>query len=163
MARAIPKAVKSQGEPVVRVYLDNCCLNRAFDDQSQDRIRLETEAIALVMLRIQQGNWLWVGGDVLYWEVLRTPDEERRNVLLALLDSVGIQVEITPAVGDRAKALANLGFRPRDALHLASAENASAGVLFTTDDRLIKKAKSLRDLLRVRAANPADWIREAHQ
>ena len=28
----------------MRVYLDNCCFNRPFDDQSQLRIRLETEA-----------------------------------------------------------------------------------------------------------------------
>jgi len=27
-----------------RVYLDLCCLNRPFDDQTQERIRLETEA-----------------------------------------------------------------------------------------------------------------------
>ena len=28
----------------MRVYLDNCCHNRPFDEQSQLRIRLETEA-----------------------------------------------------------------------------------------------------------------------
>ena len=28
----------------MRVYLDNCCYNRPFDDQAQLRIRLETEA-----------------------------------------------------------------------------------------------------------------------
>jgi len=26
----------------MKVYLDACCLNRPFDDQSQDRIRLES-------------------------------------------------------------------------------------------------------------------------
>ncbi len=26
------------------IYLDNCCFNRPFDDQSQLRIKLETEA-----------------------------------------------------------------------------------------------------------------------
>ena len=29
-----------------RIYLDVCCLNRPFDDQSIDRIHLESEAIA---------------------------------------------------------------------------------------------------------------------
>lgn len=33
----------------MRVYLDNCCYNRPFDDQGQMRVRLETEA----KLRIQ--------------------------------------------------------------------------------------------------------------
>ena len=27
-----------------RIYLDVCCLNRPFDDQSQDRVRLDAEA-----------------------------------------------------------------------------------------------------------------------
>ena len=33
----------------MRVYLDNCCYNRPFDDQDQLKVRLETEA----KLRIQ--------------------------------------------------------------------------------------------------------------
>ena len=28
----------------MRVYLDNCCYNRPFDEQTQLRVRLETEA-----------------------------------------------------------------------------------------------------------------------
>jgi hypothetical protein len=34
----------------MRIYLDNCCFNRPFDDQSQIRIRLEDES----KLSIQQ-------------------------------------------------------------------------------------------------------------
>ena len=34
----------------MRVYLDNCCYNRPYDDQSQLRISLETQA----KLRIQE-------------------------------------------------------------------------------------------------------------
>jgi len=33
------------GEKKLKIYLDNCCYNRPFDEQSQDLIRLETEAI----------------------------------------------------------------------------------------------------------------------
>jgi hypothetical protein len=33
------------------VYLDICCLNRPFDDQAQDRIRLETEVAVRNPLR----------------------------------------------------------------------------------------------------------------
>ena len=29
---------------MIRLYLDLCCFNRPFDDQSQTRVRLETEA-----------------------------------------------------------------------------------------------------------------------
>jgi hypothetical protein len=28
----------------MKIYLDNCCFNRPFDDQGQIRIKIETEA-----------------------------------------------------------------------------------------------------------------------
>jgi len=35
------------------VYLDVCCLNRPFDDQTQDRIHLESEAVLLILKHIE--------------------------------------------------------------------------------------------------------------
>jgi len=34
----------------MRIYLDNCSFNRPFDDQTQLRIRLETEAKQLIQM-----------------------------------------------------------------------------------------------------------------
>lgn len=36
----------------MRVYLDNCCLNRPFDDQSKMRIRLEAESVLFIQGKI---------------------------------------------------------------------------------------------------------------
>jgi len=41
---------------MMRVYLDNCCFNRPFDDQSQARIRLEAEAKLEIQQRIADGT-----------------------------------------------------------------------------------------------------------
>jgi len=40
----------------MRIYLDNCCFNRPFDDQKQIRIRLETEAKLEIQRRILLGE-----------------------------------------------------------------------------------------------------------
>jgi len=40
----------------MRIYLDNCCFNRPFDDQAQVRVLLETEAKLVVQDRIRSGN-----------------------------------------------------------------------------------------------------------
>lgn len=37
----------------MRVYLDNCCFNRPFDDQSQARVRLEAEARLEIQQRVK--------------------------------------------------------------------------------------------------------------
>ena len=40
----------------MRVYLDNCCYNRPFDDQSQLKVRLETEAKLFVQQLMRTGT-----------------------------------------------------------------------------------------------------------
>jgi hypothetical protein len=42
----------------MKIYLDTCCLNRPFDDQRQHRVRLETEAVTLILKKIRQGETL---------------------------------------------------------------------------------------------------------
>ena len=46
------------------VYLDNCCYNRPFDDQTQERIHLESEAILTILKRGQMGIYKIVGSDI---------------------------------------------------------------------------------------------------
>jgi len=38
------KDQKTKVNHCMRIYLDNCCYNRPFDDQNQLSVRLETEA-----------------------------------------------------------------------------------------------------------------------
>ncbi|NHZ72299.1 MAG: PIN domain-containing protein, partial [Aquificales bacterium] len=68
----------------MKIYLDVCCLNRPFDDQSQERIRLESEAILLILKRIKAGDWKWVSSPVVMTEIRQTPNIERRQAILAL-------------------------------------------------------------------------------
>jgi hypothetical protein len=42
---------------MLRIYVDVCCLNRPFDNQTQDRIRLEAEAVILILKRFEVGEW----------------------------------------------------------------------------------------------------------
>jgi hypothetical protein len=50
----------------MRIYFDVCCLNRPFDDQRRERVRLETEALLIAFDRCTSGEWEWVSsGDFL--------------------------------------------------------------------------------------------------
>ena len=48
----------------MKIYLDVCCLNRPFDDQRQERIHFETEALELIFKRIDKGEFHWVISEV---------------------------------------------------------------------------------------------------
>jgi len=52
----------------MRIYTDVCCLNRPFDDQSQDRIRIESEAILAILNRCLL-DWVLLGSEAIDYEI----------------------------------------------------------------------------------------------
>ena len=71
----------------MRIYLDVCCLNRPFDDQSQERVRLEAEAVKLVLDLVGQGRYQWVSSEAVEYEISRHPNEQQRADLEVLLET----------------------------------------------------------------------------
>jgi predicted nucleic acid-binding protein len=143
-----------------RLYLDACCLNRPFDDQAQERIRLEAEAALLILGRVQRGSWRWISSEVLEHELSRMPDPERRRRVEVLLGSATEKVLLTEEILARGADLETLGFGAFDALHLAAAEAAGADVFLTTDDGLLRRARRQTAPLSVRVENPLVWLEE---
>ena len=135
-------------------------LNRPFDDQSQERIRLETEAIILLLARLERKEWTWLGSQALQFEIDKTPDAEQQSRLRHVIEFVSLTLDIGEKELERASELQKLGFVGFDAVHLACAEIGTADVFLTTDDRLLKLAKRLARKLRVKVENPLDWMKE---
>lgn len=142
------------------LYLDVCCLNRPFDDQSQERIRLESEAVLLILERCQSGAWQLLSSDAVDYEVSRIPDKERQQKVIHLTSVAKSKQPIIASTEARAKELERLGFMALDALHLACAEAGEVGVSLTTDDHMVSKARRHCDILRVRVENPILWLTE---
>lgn len=145
---------------MLRIYLDACCLNRPFDDQTQPRIRLEAEAVLIVLALCEAGDWEWIGSEALDWEIGQTPDPERLRRVMSLLAHAHHCVLTGPSEVERAQELETWGFAAYDALHLACAESGGADLLLTTDDRLQRRAAARASELRIRVANPLAWMRE---
>lgn len=144
----------------MRIYLDNCCLNRPFDDQSQSRIRLESESIIIIMNRLYHGEWEWISSEVLDIEIENTPSIEKRQYLTKLLKFVNESLKIESIDLERAKQLEIMGFKSFDAMHIACAERATVEVFLTTDDKLLKLSDTLENELNVKVMNPLIWLTE---
>ncbi len=145
----------------MRVYLDVCCLNRPFDDQSQERVRLETEVLILLFLRVQAGDARWVSSEVNDYEVSQTPNMLRRSRVVALARTASEHVRLEAQDEERGVALGKLGFGSFDALHVACAERAGVDALLTTDDGLVKLAARHANELHVVVRNPLRWYLES--
>jgi len=148
---------------VPRIYFDVCCLNRPLDDQTQARIRLEAEAILIILARCQVGSWEWVSSEVIDLEIDQTPDSGRRQQVQLLASYAHHSVAIRQSEIERAQQFKAWGISAHDALHLACAESCGADVFLTTDDKLLRKSTTHAKQLRIRVENPLTWLREVNQ
>jgi predicted nucleic acid-binding protein len=141
----------------MRVYLDNCCFNRPFDDQSQARVRLEAEAKLEVQQRIQNKVIELAWSYVLDYENQANPFEERRDVVARWKAMAIVDVGETEAIIEKAREFAGRGLRAKDALHVACAMAADCDFFLTTDDLVVKK---MRGFAGMAVMDPTQFIVE---
>jgi predicted nucleic acid-binding protein len=144
----------------VRIYLDVCCLNRPFDDQSQGRIRRETDAVKRILEQVADRQHVWVTSAAVTWEIARCSDAPRRAALQALAELATDHISLDEQSVALAHTFAKSGVRGIDALHLALAQLAGCEVLLTTDNALVQRARRLSGRLSIRVRNPIEWIHE---
>jgi hypothetical protein len=142
----------------MRLYIDLSCFNRPFDDQNQEQIRLQTEAVLLVLTRILEGKdtliWSWV----MSFENDKHPRLDRRNEIAVWEGRSERSIGLSDDLQHRARQITQLGISPLDAAHLAAAEIAGADVVLTCDDVMIRRAARLALALRV--LDPVAYLRE---
>ena len=144
----------------MKIYLDACCLNRPFDDQIQDRIRLESEAVLIILRRFESGAWEWVSSDVLDTEIEHAPDAEKKARVQLLAGFAHQRIELQESDLDRVEQLEKLGIKGFDALHIACAERSGCEVFLTTDDCLLSASTRNAKELRIQVLNPLDWMKK---
>ncbi len=141
----------------MRVYLDNCCFNRPFDDQSQVRIRLEAEAKLEIQQRIKDKKIELAWSYMLDYENYVNPFDERREVIARWKTAVVVDVEETAAILHQAQKILDRGLRAKDALHVACAIAAECDFFLTTDDLVVKK---MREFSGITVIDPTQFIIE---
>jgi hypothetical protein len=141
----------------VRVYLDNCCLNRPFDDQRQMRVRLEAEATLCIQEHIRSGTLELVWSYILDFENAANPFEERRTTISGWRQYATRDIEATAMLLQRANRLAGMGLKAKDALHIACAIAGECTYFVTTDDNILKRRQDVHDIIVI---DPTAFVRE---
>ena len=143
----------------MKIYLDNCCLQRPLDDKSQSRIQLESEAILAILTLCEQQKIRLVSSDVLEFELGKNPHPQRKAYVTEILAKADIFVQVDLKITQRAKALEGLGFKGADALHISCAEAEQVDYFCSCDDKLLKRARAL-NLLLVKIVSPLELAEE---
>lgn len=144
----------------LKIYFDACCLNRPFDDQTQERIRIETEAIILILNHVRLGDIDMIGSDILNLEIDKTPDPFRKLKLKIFTTYFSKIIRVDEEIAKRAFYLQTNKIKGFDAFHLACAESAHTEIFLTTDDEVLKISKRLKKELKIKVKNPVKWLQE---
>ena len=145
----------------MRIYLDNCCYNRPYDDQSQFSVNLEAQAKLHIQSQIHNGEYELATSDMLYYEIQQMPHESRKQAIEAFIEdnsSVHVGYERQEQVESKAAEIMKSGVKYKDACHVASAILADCAYFLTTDKRLLKYSSS-----EIAIVNPVAFINQTER
>ena len=144
----------------MKLYLDNCCYNRPYDDQAQEKIHLEGQAVLSIINRSMRGGDEIIGSPALELEIGWTGDVGKKEKVGCLYrQTVTTRAGYTEDVPKLASELSgHTGLKTLDAFHLSFAETAGADFLLTTDAKFEKLCSKLT--LKVRVMNPLRYLTE---
>lgn len=131
--------------PLRRVYLDVCALCRPFDDQSYVRIRMESDAVRLILQYVRDKRLHLFVSPVLHHEIMAITELLERTELLAIITGMGYvepQIDMG-ATRLRAEYFVKHGAGVADAAHVAFAE-AGMSDFVTCDDKLLRICRRLK-------------------
>ena len=138
----------------IRIYLDNCCFNRPYDDQQCPIIKLETEAKLHIQNEVLLGNLSLVWSFILHYENNDNPFVDRKNQIGLWENIADYIVTYEESIYEKAELVKQLGIKNKDALHIASAIEAHTNYFITTDKKLLNK--DIEDIIII---NPIDFLR----
>lgn len=143
----------------MRIYLDLCAIQRPLDTSNQIRIILESEAVLGIITFSNTGQVELLSSEALLYEGEQSALPVRKEHVIAVLSKAKNVLKVTEKEKSRAAEIMKAGITPLDALHLALAESGNADCFCTCDDRLLRKARKIKDLA-VKVLHPVDLIQE---
>ena len=141
----------------MRIYLDNCCYGRPYDDQSSDKIISETKSMRFIRKEIENGNLELVTSYMLHFENNQRPNENQRNEITKFIKinrKIHIGIDNAENLLESVKEIMSTGIKRKDAYHVASAMFANCDYFLSTDERLLKYHSDKLKLL-----NPIEFVK----
>ncbi len=145
----------------MKIYLDNCCYNRPYDDQLQMRIHLDTEAKLHIQDMVKNNELELVTSYMLDYENAKNRFWHKRQAISEFMNeneayyvSQGRNEEAIQI----AEEIKKTGVKNADALHVACAILAKSNYFITTDDRLLKYRSE-----KVEIVTPGEFVRRVEE
>ena len=146
-----------RGDKNLRIYLDNCCYGRPFDDQKDKKINSETLAIIKIQDKIIENKIELATSFILHYENGRKSDDEQKNYIDNFFRTnrkIYIGVEFAEKLKILVKKIMETGIKEKDAYHVACAILAECDFFITVDERLLKYQSE-----KINLVNPVEFLK----
>ena len=146
----------------MRIYLDNCCYNRPYDNQTQFRVLMEAQAKLYIQDAVKRKRFELVDSFMLQKENEDNPDDMRKTAIKSFRErysSFYVPHERMEQLQESIKKALSYGIKYKDAVHTACAIYARCDCLLTTDDSFMKRYKGNE----IRIMNPLQFIQETEE
>lgn len=138
-----------------KIYLDDCCFNRPFDDQSHIKVKLESEAKLYIQQSIKEQKYSFVWSYILDYENSENPFEHRK-IAISLWESLACDfIDESKDILEKAHDFQKSNIKSKDSLHLACAASSDCDYFITTDYQILNKLKTVG---KMRIVNPIEFI-----
>jgi predicted nucleic acid-binding protein len=136
------------------IYLDNCCYNRPYDDQTRTKVVIETLAKLYIQELVFNKKLKLVWSYILKFENSQNTFDAKREAI-AKWEKLSVEfVNKSPDVVALGKEVELTGVHPADALHVACAITAKCDYLITVDNRVLKYRDD-----RIKVCSPVDFVK----
>lgn len=146
-----------------KIYLDNCCYNRPYDDFDSITVYLEAEAKLNIQNLIKNNDIELAWSYILEFENSANPSFEIKELILEWKEISKINVLENDTILLKAKELHQLGIGVKDSLHIACAIESNCEFFITTDKGIIKKAKNIESIIVINPINFIQFIEDKNE
>ncbi len=144
---------------MLKLYLDNCCYNRLFDDLTQEKVNLEANAIENIFRKHINKEVEIYKSMAIDFEISKIKSDNKKRQVEDLYDAMELtEIDYSEEIKQRAIELRQYNIKDMDSLHLAFAESEDVDYFITTDRLLINASK--RANLKIKVINPIEFIME---
>ena len=125
---------------MLKIYLDNCCYGRPFDDLTQEKIKNEAAAKMYIQSLIKYKSLALYSSFMLLYEINESPSEKSKEHILQFVNeysSFHIGEDKKNEVITISKEIMETGVKYKDSVHLACSIIAGCDYFITTDKRVL--------------------------
>jgi len=144
---------------MLRIYLDNCCYNRPFDEIRNEKIKIESQAVEEIIGKFVKKEIQIFTSGAIEFELSRISEGSKKRQVEDLYDSLDLlSIPYTNNLDKRVDELEEYNIHFMDAYHIAYAESKNLDYLLTVDKKLINASK--RGPLKIKVISPVEFIME---